>query len=85
MRPLSVFRELDQRQNADAARALMLRGLRSCAHSQQLWVEYFRLELVYACRIRARRAVLGLEDPKAAAQVPPRSQSSTYPSSESSD
>ncbi len=28
----------------------------------QLWVEYFRLELVYAQKLRARRQILGIDD-----------------------
>eukprot|EP00250_Pteridium_aquilinum_P015246 c22471_g1_i2 orf=145-2082(+) len=41
--------------NADitAARALMQRGLRICSESEKLWLEYFRMELVYAERLKA--------------------------------
>ena len=30
--------------------------------SRTLWVEYFRFELLYAHKLRARRSVLGIED-----------------------
>lgn len=48
--------------NADAAaaRALMQRGLRACPKSASLWVDYFRLELLFAAKLHARRRVLGL-------------------------
>eukprot|EP00854_Cymbomonas_tetramitiformis_P012564 gene12564-14848_t len=55
--------ELEHRQDADAARALMLRGLRNCKHSERLWHEYFRMELVYANKLRERRRVLELDAP----------------------
>ncbi|KAL4452190.1 hypothetical protein ABPG75_007852 [Micractinium tetrahymenae] len=52
--------EFEANQNAAAARALMQRGLRMCKHAPQLWHEYFRLELLYALRLRERRRVLGI-------------------------
>jgi hypothetical protein len=52
--------EVQKRQDMDAARALLSRGLRSCPESTKLWHEYFRLELVYALRLRERRDALGL-------------------------
>ena len=54
--------ELEGNLNAGAARALMQRGLRMCKHAPQLWHEYFRLELLYALRLRERRRVLGIAD-----------------------
>lgn len=53
--------EFDHNANAAAARALMQRGLRMCKDSPELWHEYFRMELLYALRLRERRVVLGLE------------------------
>lgn len=38
----------------------MQRGLRVNGNSEQLWLEYFRLELLYLQRVHARRMVLGL-------------------------
>ncbi|KAK2080502.1 hypothetical protein QBZ16_000355 [Prototheca wickerhamii] len=47
-------------------RALMQQGIRACAAArpaaETLWVEYFRLELLAAARLRARREVLGIKD-----------------------
>ncbi len=40
--------------NMVAARSLMLRGIRSNPQSTKLWLEYFRLELMYLAKIRAR-------------------------------
>ncbi|KAF0699366.1 Aste57867_10082 [Aphanomyces stellatus] len=51
--------------NVDSARVLMQRSIRINPHSQKLWLEYFRLELLYVQKLRARREVLGLDDKKA--------------------
>lgn len=48
----------------DAARALMMRGLRNCKDSEILWLDYFKLELVYASQLKQRREVLGLDEGK---------------------
>lgn len=53
--------EFEHNSNAAAARTLMQRGLRMCKGSQQLWLEYFRMELMYAHKLRARRRILGLD------------------------
>ena len=53
--------EVEHHRNVAAARALMQRGLRMCRGDAQLWVEYFRLELLYAHTLRARRKVLGID------------------------
>ncbi|MFS7920749.1 hypothetical protein Hanom_Chr03g00228411 [Helianthus anomalus] len=37
----------------------MQSGLRSCPHSEALWVEYLRMELTYLNKLSARRAALG--------------------------
>jgi hypothetical protein len=52
--------EFEHNSNAGAARSLMQRGLRMCKESPGLWHEYFRMELLYALRLRARREVLGI-------------------------
>lgn len=54
--------EFEHNLNASAARALMQRGLRMCKDTPALWHEYFRMELLYAMRLRERRRVLGIED-----------------------
>lgn len=51
--------EFDHNLNAEAARALMQSGLRSCPTSEALWVEYLRMELTYLNKLSARRAALG--------------------------
>ncbi len=40
----------------------MQRGLRVCKGSREMWTEYFRMELLYALRLRERRRVLGIDD-----------------------
>ena len=55
--------EFDHNGNAAAARMLMQRGLRMRPDSQQLWWEYFKLELHYAQKLVARRKVLGIDSP----------------------
>ncbi len=52
--------EFEHNRNAAASRALMQRGLRMCPDSAELWAEYFRMELLYAHMLRARREVLGI-------------------------
>lgn len=52
--------EFEHNSNTVAARSLMQRGLRLCKWSEGLWHEYFRLELLYAARLAARRKVLGI-------------------------
>jgi U3 small nucleolar RNA-associated protein 6 len=54
--------EFEHNRNATAARALMQRGLRMCKDIPALWHEYFRMELLYAAQLYARREVLGLTD-----------------------
>ncbi|KAL3138255.1 hypothetical protein ABBQ32_006073 [Trebouxia sp. C0010 RCD-2024] len=53
--------EFEHNSNAAAARTLMQRGLRMCKGSRQLWLEYFRMELMYAHKLRKRRHILGLD------------------------
>ena len=53
--------EFEHNGNAAAARTLMQRGLRMCKSSQQLWLEYFRMELMYAHKLGARRRLLGID------------------------
>lgn len=54
--------EFEHNHNATVARSLMQQGLRMCKNDPALWVEYFRMELLYAARLGARRQVLGLGD-----------------------
>ncbi|KAL1203149.1 hypothetical protein V5N11_015386 [Cardamine amara subsp. amara] len=51
--------EFDKNLNVAAARALMQNGLRVCSNSEDLWVEYLRMELTYLNKLKARRVALG--------------------------
>lgn len=51
--------EFDRNLNVAAARALMQNGLRVCPNSDDLWVEYLRMELTYLNKLKARRVALG--------------------------
>ncbi|KAL0798352.1 hypothetical protein Bca101_053527 [Brassica carinata] len=51
--------EFDRNLNVAAARALMQNGLRVCPSSEDLWVEYLRMELTYLNKLKARRVALG--------------------------
>ncbi|ERN20324.1 hypothetical protein AMTRI_Chr06g200810 [Amborella trichopoda] len=51
--------EFGQNLNVAAARALMQRGLRACPWSEDLWVEYLRMELTYLNKLKARKLALG--------------------------
>jgi U3 small nucleolar RNA-associated protein 6 len=53
--------EFDHNLNVSAARALMQNGLRVCPHSEDLWVEYLRMELTYLNKLRVRKVALGEE------------------------
>lgn len=59
--------EFELNANAAAARTLMQRGLRMCKREPSLWLEYFRLELMYVHKLLARRRVLGLDGESPAA------------------
>ncbi|CAN6901082.1 hypothetical protein Bca4012_093599 [Brassica carinata] len=51
--------EFDRNLNVAAARALMQNGLRVCPNSEDLWVEYLRMELTYLNKLKVRRVALG--------------------------
>jgi len=51
--------EFDHNLNVAAARALMQEGLRVCPTSEDLWVEYLRMELTYLNKLKARKVALG--------------------------
>jgi len=56
--------EAEHNSNVAAARALMQQGLRTCPRSEILWLEYFRMELIFAEKVKARRLVLGISTPE---------------------
>lgn len=51
--------EFDSNLNVAAARALMQNGLKACSTSEDLWVEYLRMELTYLNKLKARKVALG--------------------------
>ncbi|KAF3453201.1 hypothetical protein FNV43_RR03640 [Rhamnella rubrinervis] len=51
--------EFDHNLNVAAARALMQNGLRMCPTSENLWIEYLRMELTYLNKLKARKIALG--------------------------
>ncbi|XP_011096052.1 U3 small nucleolar RNA-associated protein 6 homolog isoform X2 [Sesamum indicum] len=54
--------EFDSNLNVAAARALMQNGLRACPTSEDLWVEYLRMELTYLNKLKARKVALGEDE-----------------------
>eukprot|EP01138_Halocafeteria_seosinensis_P009590 gb/GECG01009800.1/.p1 GENE.gb/GECG01009800.1/~~gb/GECG01009800.1/.p1 ORF type:complete len:783 (+),score=104.37 gb/GECG01009800.1/:1-2349(+) len=56
--------EFDVNHNISGARHFMQRALRFNSVSKDLWLHYFKLELLYIRRLQARRMLLGLDDVK---------------------
>lgn len=56
--------ENEHNSNMAAARVLLQRALRLMPENEQLWHEYFRLELIYIEKIKLRRRVLGIDQKK---------------------
>ena len=54
--------EFDRNLNVVAARALMQGGIRVCPTSEDLWVEYLRMELTYINKLKARKVALGEDE-----------------------
>ncbi|KAK7396513.1 hypothetical protein VNO78_17574 [Psophocarpus tetragonolobus] len=54
--------EFDNNLNVLAARALMQEGLRVCPTSEDLWLEYLRMELTYLNKLKARKVALGEDE-----------------------
>eukprot|EP00938_MAST-03A_sp_MAST-3A-sp1_P005669 g5669.t1 len=54
--------EISCNNNYDASRKILQRGLRINKKSQKMWLEYFRMELLYLQRTVMRREVLGIDD-----------------------
>lgn len=52
--------EFEENKNIPNSRSLLQRGLRVNSSSQQLWLEYFRMELLHVEKIHNRRKVLGM-------------------------
>ncbi|XP_028395280.1 U3 small nucleolar RNA-associated protein 6 homolog [Dendronephthya gigantea] len=61
--------EFEERNNIKSSRILLQRALRLNSNCQNLWLEYFRLELLYIDKVKKRRRLLGInagndEDPE---------------------
>jgi len=56
--------ENEHNANMAAARILLQRALRLMPENQQLWHEYYRLELLYIEKIKLRRRILGIDQSK---------------------
>ncbi|PRQ20044.1 putative U3 small nucleolar RNA-associated protein [Rosa chinensis] len=54
--------EFDHNLNVEAARAIMQNGLRVCATSEDLWIEYLRMELTFLNKLKARKVALGEDE-----------------------
>lgn len=52
---------LDENGDMTEARGYMQRGLRFCKNSNRLWLQDFRLELMWIAKIHARRHILGIQ------------------------
>jgi U3 small nucleolar RNA-associated protein 6 len=63
--------ENEHNANMAAARVLLQRALRLMPENQQLWHEYFRLELIYIEKIKLRRRILGIDQQKNAEDIEP--------------
>ena len=85
--------EWEANANVHAARILFQRGLRLNPESQLLWLEYFRLELLYLDKMIKRQKILGIykkdhsQKPKAApaAAADALAEADDNPSSESDE
>eukprot|EP00189_Rhodosorus_marinus_P007493 CAMPEP_0184753408 /NCGR_PEP_ID=MMETSP0315-20130426/44078_1 /TAXON_ID=101924 /ORGANISM="Rhodosorus marinus, Strain UTEX LB 2760" /LENGTH=535 /DNA_ID=CAMNT_0027232783 /DNA_START=1640 /DNA_END=3248 /DNA_ORIENTATION=- len=53
--------EFEGNNNTKTARRLAQRSLRAIPKSRKLWLEYFRLEMIYLSKLRGRRKALGIE------------------------
>jgi U3 small nucleolar RNA-associated protein 6 len=52
---------MDTQADITNARSYMQRGLRFCKNSEDLWLEYAKLETIYIAKIAGRRKILGLD------------------------
>lgn len=54
--------EFEHNRSAGRARRLMQQALRACKHDEQLWLEYFRMELLFARKLQLRHKLLGVRN-----------------------
>lgn len=50
--------EFQKNLNVNAARAILQRALRNCAEKSDIWLAYFKMEIMYANVIKSRKAAL---------------------------
>ena len=60
---------MEEHADMTEARSYMQRGLRFCKKSKALWLNYFKLELLYVAKIAARRKILGVDAGREAASI----------------
>lgn len=59
---LAAKYEAEQNASMVTARTILQRGLRFNSESDYLWLEYMKLELIYASKILTRRKLLGIDE-----------------------
>jgi U3 small nucleolar RNA-associated protein 6 len=52
---------MDSQADITNARSYMQRGLRFCKNSEEIWLDYAKLETIYVGKIAGRRKILGLD------------------------
>ncbi|KAF3047705.1 U3 snoRNP protein [Didymella heteroderae] len=52
---------MDTQADITNARSYMQRGLRFCKNSEEIWLDYAKLETIYVGKIAGRRKILGLD------------------------
>ncbi|KAI8874014.1 hypothetical protein GQ42DRAFT_160125 [Ramicandelaber brevisporus] len=57
---LAASHEYGENVNTEAARRLFQRGLRLNKDDKQLWINYFKMEVAFVEKLKARRQVLGI-------------------------
>jgi len=63
--------EYDENQNMNAARALLQKALRILKDDKNIWMQYFRLELLYRKKLSDRFALMGVDADDLTAQKTP--------------
>ncbi|PGH21572.1 hypothetical protein AJ80_03132 [Polytolypa hystricis UAMH7299] len=60
---------LEEHADMTQARSYMQRGLRFCKNSQNMWIQYAKLEMIYITKLGARQRILGLDGSRQAPAV----------------
>ncbi|GAO46438.1 hypothetical protein G7K_0669-t1 [Saitoella complicata NRRL Y-17804] len=59
---LAAQHQFEENGDVTAGRTFMQRGLRLNKDSEDMWVEYAKLEMVYIAKLYARRRILGIDE-----------------------